>query len=162
MMVPRYNHVCLTVAHLDRSVAFYTSRFGLSVQRRDGPHEGPRVDAMTGVGDAALDVAFLTDGNFILELIHFTRSGGERRRALPANEVGSPHLAFVTDDVRGLYESWRADGVHFLSEPTYSKGRDAYSIMLTDPDGIMIEMLEHSALSDEQMSSARTEHAHVA
>ncbi|MDR7103663.1 VOC family protein [Croceicoccus sp. BE223] len=161
-MTPRYNHVCLTVGDLDRSVEFYSSRFGLSVQRRDGPHEGPRVDCMTGVEDAALDVAFLSDGNFILELICFTRSAGEHCRALPANEVGSPHLAFVTDDVRGLYESWRADGVHFLSEPTYSKGRDAYSVMLTDPDGIMIEMLEHSALCDDQLKRARREHTDVA
>ncbi|MFD2499987.1 VOC family protein [Rhizorhabdus histidinilytica] len=39
-MMTRYDHICLTVGDLDRSIAFYERYFGLKVVRRDAPHKG--------------------------------------------------------------------------------------------------------------------------
>ena len=155
-MRPQYNHVCLTVQNLDRAIDFYTRYFGLKPIRRDPPHSGDKVACMTGVADAALLAAFLSDGHLILELIQFTHAQGTRTQAAPANDVGCAHLGFVCADVRGIYEQWSQEGVQFLSAPQYSAKRNNYAVMLRDPDGIMIELLESAALSPEQIAQAQS------
>lgn len=155
-MQPHYNHVCLTVSDLERSIAFYEKYFGLKPVRRDPPHSGDKVSCMTGVGGGALLAAFLSDGHFILELIQFTTAQGTRTEAGAANEVGCPHLGFICANLPALYETWRKEGVHFLSAPQYSARRDSWSVMLRDPDGIMIELLETPALTDAQIAQAQS------
>jgi len=153
-MKPAYNHVCLTVGNLDRSVAFYERFFGLKPVRRDTVHSGPRVSKMTGVAEGELQAAFVSDGEFVLELIQFLGKSPGPAAARPANHVGTAHLGFVCEDVRAAHAAWSAEGVRFMCEPQYSVKRDRWSAMLRDPDGIMIELLEHAALTDEQMALA--------
>ena len=155
-MKPAYNHVCLTVGDIDRSVAFYKRYFGLKPVRRDPVHAGPRVSDMTGVAGGELKAVFLSDGDFVLELIQFLGESAVSASACPTNQVGAVHLGFVCDDVRAAHSAWSAEGVRLVCDPIYSAKRDRWSIMLRDPDGIMIEMLEHAALTDEQMATARS------
>lgn len=155
-MKTRYDHICLTVSDLDRSIAFYERYFGLKVVRRDKPHQGPIVECMTGVEGGELLAAFLTDGHLVMEMIQFTAARGGRSHGSPANEVGSPHIGFACDDVRAIYDAWRAEGVHFYAEPIVSRTRNTWSVMMADPDGIMIELREGPALTPEQMALAET------
>lgn len=148
-MPVRYDHVCLTVGDIERSIAFYGKYFGLRTVRRDKqPARGPAVDRMTGAEGCALEVCFMSDGRFVLELLQFVEAAGERAAGLPANEVGSPHLAFVVDDVRETWRAWSREGVRFNCEPVPSRG-DKWAVMLRDPDDIAIELVEASALTPE-------------
>jgi catechol 2,3-dioxygenase-like lactoylglutathione lyase family enzyme len=153
-MPTRYDHVCLTVGELDRSIAFYERYFGLKVVRRDAPHKGPVVECMTGVEGGELLAAFMTDGRFVLELIQFTAGQGERTSGSPANEVGSPHIGFACDDVRAIHAQWSAEGVRFHADPIVSRTRNTWSVMMADPDGITIELREGPALTPEQFALA--------
>ena len=154
-MEPAYNHVCLTVGDLDRSVSFYERYFGLKPVRRDPVHSGPRVSGMTEVAEGELQAAFVSNGEFVLELIQFLGKSARPEHARPANHVGTAHLGFVCEDVRAAHAAWSTEGVRFVCEPQYSAKRDRWSAMLHDPDGIMIELLEHAALTDEQLALAR-------
>lgn len=148
-MPVRYDHVCLTVGDIDRSVRFYEKYFGLQVVRRDKqPARGPMVDRMTQTEGGALQVCFMSDGRFILELLEFVQARGERSAGLPANEVGSPHLAFVVDDVRETHRAWSRDGVRFNCEPIPSRN-DTWAVMLRDPDDILIELIEADGMAPE-------------
>jgi len=150
-----YDHICLTVSDIDRSIAFYERYFGLTLVGRDPPHKGPVVECMTGIEGGELLAAFLTDGRFVLELTQFTAGQGRRIVGSPANEVGSPHIGFACDDVRAIHAQWSAEGVHFYAEPIVSRTRNTWSVMMADPDGIMIELREGPALTPEQFALAR-------
>ena len=71
------------------------------------------------------------------------------KRALQ-NAVGAPHIGFVVQDARGAYETLKSEGVEFCGEPVHSRTRNNYSVMLRDPDGIMIELRESPALKSVQ------------
>jgi catechol 2,3-dioxygenase-like lactoylglutathione lyase family enzyme len=148
--------MCLTVSDIDRSIAFYERYFGLKLVRRDQPHSGDVVDAMTSVKGGALLAAFVTDGHFVLEFTQFTEKRGERAVGLPANEIGCPHIGFAVDDVRETYRQWSAEGIHFNAPPIVSRTRNTWSVMMTDPDGIMIELREGPALPPEVMANLTT------
>lgn len=150
-----YDHVCLTVGDIDRSIAFYDKYFGLKVVRRDQPHSGELVDRMTGVVGGELLACFVSDGRFVLEMVQFTNKRGERTKGLPANEVGSPHIGFSVVDVRETYRVWSADGVKFLNPPVVSPRRGHWSVMMADPDGIAIELREGPAIPPDVMAKAR-------
>ena len=110
---------------------------------------------MTGVEGGELLAAFVSDGDLTLELIQFLAPSGGRGQSAAANDVGTPHLGFVCENVRAAHAAWNREGVHFFSEPLYSEKRDNWSVMMRDPDGIMIELLEHPALTAEQVDLAR-------
>lgn len=106
-MKPEHDHMSLTVGKLQRSVAFYERYFGLRPVRTDGVHKGERVEKMTGVKGGELRAAFVSDGDLTIELIEFSAARGKRSEALPANEVGAAHIAFVCEDVRLLFADGR-------------------------------------------------------
>ncbi len=149
-----FDHIAITVSDLDRSLAFYEKYFGLRLARRDQPHSGELVESMTGIVGGELLAAFATDGELTLEFIQFTRGQSGRTEGLAANEVGSPHLGFSVPDVRAAYAAMSADGVRFLAPPIVSPRRATWSVMLTDPDGIAIELREGPALPPEAKGAA--------
>lgn len=141
-----YDHVSLTVSSVDQSIEFYRQHFGFELARRDNPVSGELVDRLTSVVGGEVIAAFVTNGNLVLEFVEYTKRKGERPVVAP-NELGSPHIGFVVESVPAAYEELVAKGVHFFGEPVYHAKRDAYSVMLTDPDGIPIELRESRALN---------------
>ncbi len=153
-MKPSYDHMCLTVSDLERSIAFYDNYFGLKVVRRDPrAHSGALVRQMTGVDGAELMSVFLSDGHFTLELIQFTKAQGPASRGPTSNNVGAPHIGFCVDDVRRVYREWSAEGIAFNGEPIMSSRGDSWSAMMLDPDGVCIELRETVAVPAEMMAA---------
>lgn len=154
-MQAQYDHICLTVGDIDRSVAFYERYFGLTPVRRDPLHGGEMVECMTGVEGGSLFAVFMANGHLVLELIQFVDGRGGNDMAAGANSVGCPHIGFSVEDVREVYSAWAAEGVRFQGPPVLSKRHLKWSAMMFDPDGIMIELREGPALSAEQMALAQ-------
>jgi catechol 2,3-dioxygenase-like lactoylglutathione lyase family enzyme len=130
------HHVSLTVADVDRSIAFYR-RFGLELETR-GDTSGPDVEEGTGVPGAELDEAFLSGANVRLELIRYKDM--ESRKAPGNNTVGSAHVCFLVQNMHEVYEELRGAGVEFVSAP-HRQGKLDW-VYLKDPDGITVELLE--------------------
>jgi len=67
-MITGHNHTSLTVSDLERSIAFYTENLGFRVAERFEA-KGEGIERITALPGAHLNIAFLTLGDFRLELI---------------------------------------------------------------------------------------------
>lgn len=139
------HHVGLTVANLERSIAFYKGVFAGLELIGPWPHTGKGVGYVTGYRHCSVRQAFLRDtkSNVVIELLEYT-NGGEPID--PANgNSGAVHFCIVVDDLDATYDRLIASGHRFVSPPitTYKNeamhGRVTY---LIDPDGIRVELYE--------------------
>ncbi len=138
------HHTSLTVADLERSVAFYTA-LGLEVVLRQTPG-GTYLQRITGFPDARIKQAHLSlpGGGHRLELFEYVSPRGEPARSRNC-DPGNTHLAFVVDDLAALYEQLSVQGVEVVSPPiTVDDGANAgaKALYLRDPDGFTIELFE--------------------
>lgn len=138
------NHVGLTVADMDRSIAFYTGIFDVTVH---GPwtHSGAGVGIVTGYPGCSTRQAFLDFGrqDQRIELIEYTGGGSAID---PANgNAGAAHFCVVVADVDVIYETLLSRGCRFVSKPFSTPQNPIFCgrlVYLIDPDGIRIELFQ--------------------
>jgi catechol 2,3-dioxygenase-like lactoylglutathione lyase family enzyme len=130
------NHVGLSVSDLERSIDFYRE-LGFELDSRAEAF-GPDEAEGTGVPDAHLHIAYMTQPGMRLELIQYThiQSGTPPRN----DDVGSAHFCFEVSDITAAYEQMKHKGVSFVSPPHRYEG--IKWVYFTDPDGITMELLE--------------------
>jgi catechol 2,3-dioxygenase-like lactoylglutathione lyase family enzyme len=146
MTIRGLDHVSVTCADLERSLAFFNGVLGIPVRDR-GALVGPEIDAVLGVGGVAGRFADLELGEGrTLELLEY------RRPAAPPLDVavhrpGAGHLALRVDDVDGLAGRLRAAGFApgaavTLTQPGFWQG--ARILYVQDPDGAVVELIQRS------------------
>lgn len=116
----KFDHFNFNVLDMNRSISFYEKALNLhTVRTREGP-------------DGAFRLVFLGDGHsdFCLEL---TEVAG---RTTPYN-LGECefHLAFSTDDYKGLYQTHKDMGCICFENPAMGV------YFIEDPDGYWIEIV---------------------
>ncbi len=131
MALKGFEHVGMTVANIDTSLAFYVDLLGLSVVLRL-PDQG------------GAERCFLSAGNGMLEI------AAPGTGALPASDVtygraGLRHLTFAFDDIEKTYAMLEAAGVKMLEAPRAARSAGIVQkvAFCRDPDGIVIELCEH-------------------
>ena len=120
-------HLALRVAHLERSVAFYT-RVGYVV-----------IGDVPATELGTLTMLKLPDEEYVsLELVHDPEQG----RVAPG---GLHHVVVQVEDVHATVAHLAAQGVP-VEEPTSPDGTDDFwTAWLTDPDGYRIELVQWPA-----------------
>jgi catechol 2,3-dioxygenase-like lactoylglutathione lyase family enzyme len=140
----RFHHIGMTVANIERTLAFYSKVFGLE--------PGMTLDITAGPATAeALDlplhrqrVALITLGDVVMELIEFDppRRGYDGRQ----DDVGYAYPCFAVDDIDATYERLVAMGVTINRPPHESHGPDPVTgskfFIVKDPDGKNIEIVQ--------------------
>jgi glyoxylase I family protein len=126
--------VALSVADLDRSMAWYGRHLGFSVlERRSFP-------------ELKLSLAFLERDGFRLELVALDGSRDRREAAPdPANEAtlrGYVKLGFLQADIDPTLARLRAAGVPVVVGPFDEPERGLRSAIVTDPDGNLVQLFE--------------------
>lgn len=118
-------HVNLTVADLDRSIAFYSTLLDADVRwsRR---------------GEKESDAAHVGDDRFYIAL--FQAAAPERAPDPAYDHVGFNHFGMVVDDLEEMRNRLAALGIDPSSEADYEPGRRLYFF---DPDGIEVELVEY-------------------
>ena len=140
----RLTHVGLCVRDLARSVEFYCGALGfdeLSRMRVDGADTAQ----LLGVPDLVLDLVYLQRDGFRLELLSFPSPGvsgdGQPRQM---NALGFTHLSFRVDHAEDLIVQLERAGGRAWPEHTVTFGGGNRGLMVTDPDGNWLELIERT------------------
>jgi catechol 2,3-dioxygenase-like lactoylglutathione lyase family enzyme len=121
----KLEHVNLTVADLDRSVAFYRHLLDWDVR-----WEGQSLHGRAAhVGD---DDTYLA----LFEVPDRTRGTGAAY-----DHVGFNHVGFVVDDLDDARDRLRVAGAEITSEMDYDPGVHVYFL---DPDGYEVELVAYA------------------
>jgi lactoylglutathione lyase len=118
----KYLHTMVRVSDLDASIDFYCNKLGLvELRRRDVEAGRFTLVFLAAPGDEEAQVELTY--NWDPETLVGGRNFG--------------HLAYAVDDIYGLCEQLRADGVTINRPP-----RDGRMAFVRSPDGISIELLQ--------------------
>ena len=144
----RLTHVGLCVRDVERSSHFYCTALGF--QRIGDMHVTDDASArLLDVDGLALELVYLERDGFRLELLSFTEpgsTGGAEPR--PMNAIGFTHLSFRVDDVEALSAAIVEQGGRLLAERSVVFDGGNRGLILTDPDGTLLELIERTPRTD--------------
>ncbi len=139
-----FSHAGITVADLDRSIAFYEllgyEMFARWVRTEEYLRE------LVGYPTVEMHAAVLRNDNVgvFLELLEYRNI--ERKEIDPSNgNPGTAHICLFVKGLEPLWERLKAAGVEAVSEPvspTVGPNKGALAIYLIDPDGYRVELVE--------------------
>lgn len=138
----RLEHVALSVADLERSIAFYRDVMGLELARIiDCPPEMGLGD-VAGMPGCRARIAHLQSGSAMLELFEYQDPRGkplpsERRQA----DHGLIHMGFTSNDVRADFARLKEKGVTFFGDPVEFRP-GVWIVYFYGPDGEACELRE--------------------
>ena len=139
-MIVGIEHIGLSVADLDRSLAFYRDLMGFELLRvLDCTPEGDLGTVVGMPGCCARIAHLLLDGR-MLELFEYAEPRGrvQREDARQADH-GWIHMGLTSSDVCGDYARLRDAGVAFLSEPVEFRP-GVWIVYFKGPDGEVVEL----------------------
>ncbi len=143
------HHVGLTVADLERSIAFYGGTLGMILLRRRPDVDNDYVALQTGYPGVVLNVASfkVTPDSFqSLEVVQYMNHVGPPAETA-TNRSGNSHLCLTVDDLCACHADLLTKGVRFKSEPvTITAGPNAGGLVVYfyDPDGYTLELFQPS------------------
>ncbi len=141
-MIKGINHVALSVANLERSLAFYRDLLGFEVIRILECNLEMRLGDVNGMPDSTARIAHLYLGDNMLELFEYNHPRGkpissDRTQA----DHGLIHLGLTSTDARADYARLKEHGVKFLSEPIEFRP-GVWIFYFYGPDGEVCELRE--------------------
>ncbi len=138
------DHTGITVANLERSLAFWRDVLGFELSHR--PHQrGELAHQITGVSGAEISIAVLKGYGHKIELLEYLEPSDREHFHPRPCDVGSVHVAFVVDDLDAVLGSITASGWKAAGHPqTLNAGPNAGKrvVYVRDPDGTTIEFMQ--------------------
>jgi len=138
------DHTGITVANLERSLAFWRDVLGFQLSHR--PHQtGDFASEITGVPGAEISIAVLKGYGHKIELLEYLAPSDRKRVALRPCDVSSVHVAFTVDDLDAVLTTIAASGWRAAGQPqTLTAGPNAGKrvVYVRDPDGTTIEFMQ--------------------
>ena len=135
------NHIGLTVADLDESLAFYREVVGMKDVYTDLKMGGEWFDQLTENRGAVIRVAQLELEGVNLQLVEYTEAKGERLPLLHRN-VGNPHICLNSTGVAERHAAMSAAGRYKVSPLVTIADTGTRSFYVTDPNGVLVEFIE--------------------
>lgn len=145
-MLRGVHHAGITVADMDRTLAFYRDILGLTVFR-DMIRSGPTLAGIVGYPNARIRIAYCgvpgdTAGVELLQYLEPTGEGigGE------TNRPASGHVCFAVDDADEIFQRIVEAGFQPRSEApvqvTEGPNTGAKAFYVRDPDGFTVEFIQ--------------------
>jgi catechol 2,3-dioxygenase-like lactoylglutathione lyase family enzyme len=140
------SHVGLTVADLDRSLAFWRDQLGLR-ERGRGVVEWKHLDRIVGLAGTEIEWAELElpEGTFI-ELFCYRKPPGSPLPPGAINQPGRTHVCLEVEGIDALLGRLRAAGYPSQSPEPVQIPRGDYRgykcAYVLDPDGVTVELSE--------------------
>lgn len=124
-------HTGISVADLDRSIAWYASLLGFQLRSR------------SHAADLDCELCFLERDGFQLELFQYRSPRPLPPERRHPNEdlktIGTKHIAFAVDDLSALLAHCAAAGADVVFSAQRAGNRMCF---LRDPDGVLIEFIQ--------------------
>jgi catechol 2,3-dioxygenase-like lactoylglutathione lyase family enzyme len=144
----RLDHVSVTTADLEASIAFYRDLLRLPLVGR-GESEGPELETMVGAPGTRLRWAELAlGGGQTLELLHYLAPSGDAIEPRPW-APGATHIGLAVEDLDALVAELEAAGVAMRSRPVElseeGEWKGVRCLYATDPDGVIVELVQRPA-----------------
>src|SRR5436190_19462419 len=138
------DHTGITVANLERSLAFWRDVLGFEFSHR-AHQTGELASEITGVPGAEISLAVLRAPGHKIELLEYLAPPERRRGDLKPCDVGSVHVALTVDDLDAVLSSIAASGWTMADEPqTLKTGPKAGKRVDygPDPEGTTTEFMQ--------------------
>ena len=136
-MFHRIEHTALSVASLDRSLAFYRDLIGMEVVF-DIDFSDERLGVVNGLAGCKARVVHLKLGPSVLELFEYREPRGRNLQQRQC-DIGYMHICFRVTQIHALCASLKARGVAFFSEPLAVRP-GTFIVYFSGPDGEVCEM----------------------
>jgi len=139
----RFDHVGVVVDDLDAVAAFFLA---LGFERDGGTLvEGEVVDKINGLDGVRADVLMVRtpDGSGKLELVKY-HSPADKNGAhpLPPNRLGFRHICIEVNDLRGIVDRLRDEGLDTVGE-IQDYGNIYRLVYVRGPEGLIVEFAEN-------------------
>jgi catechol 2,3-dioxygenase-like lactoylglutathione lyase family enzyme len=138
----RFDHVGITVAHLDAATAFFVG-LGFEIEGRM-VMEGDFVDTVIGIPDSRSEIVMLRlpDGGTGLELSSFIQPDHEPGSpAAMSTELGLRNVMFEVDDLDAIVDRLAADGYGLIGG--IGRYEDIWRMAyVRGPEGIIVALAE--------------------
>jgi len=136
-MFHRIEHTALSVADMDRSLAFYRDLIGME-EVFDVDFSDERLGFLNGLTGCKARVVHLKLGPSVLELFEYREPRG-RNLGQRQCDLGYMHIGFRVTDIHEQYRSLKEHGVKFFSEPLELRP-GTFIVYFQGPDGEVCEM----------------------
>jgi lactoylglutathione lyase len=120
----KWDHMGIKSSDVDRSLRFYTDILGLEMQEEL----------------EILGKRFYFVGNDTVSIEIEAGNPGDTQ-VDPRTQNGLYHLAFTVDDVEGLVDRLKSEGIPIALEP-FSTRPDRIVAFVEDPDGAFIQLIQ--------------------
>ena len=138
------DHTGITVANLERSLAFWRDVLGFEPSHR-AHHTGDLAGEVTGVPGAEILLAVLKGYGHKIELLEYLAPSDRKHIYLRPCDVGSVHVALTVDNLDAVLSAIAASGWKAAGKPqTLKTGPNAGKrvVYVRDPDGTIIEFMQ--------------------
>ena len=142
MKIRMLTHIGICVSDLDRSTAFYRDVLGCKQVGRLVA-SGPMTEHILALEGVELEAVYLERDGVRLELLHFRSPGHQGPDSpRPVNQLGLTHISLRVEDMEAVCDAIEAAGGRVLRERSRADCVPAGLKMATDPDGMLIELIE--------------------
>ncbi len=138
------DHTGITVANLERSLAFWRDVLGFELSHR-AHHTGDLASEVTGVPGAEILLAVLKGYGHKIELLEYLAPSDQKHVDLRPCDVGSVHVALTVDNLDPVLSAIAASDWKAAGKPqTLKTGPNAGKrvIYVRDRDGTTIEFMQ--------------------
>ncbi len=137
------NHTSFTVSDTAAIAEWYCEMLDFTIVSVDTRPQDYS-EKVTGIPGADLRIVYIKGGGYHIELVEYVGAPGVRIDTA-TNNVGSAHIAYNVNDLKGMYEALAPRGVRFVSEPvpvTQGPNTGGFVVYIEDPDGNTLELIE--------------------
>ncbi len=137
------NHTSFTVSDAAAIAAWYCEMLDFTIVSVDTRPQDYS-EKVTGIPGADLRLVYILGGGYHIELVEYVGAPGVRIDTA-TNNVGSAHIAYNVNDLKGMYDALAPRGVRFVSEPvpvTQGPNTGGFVVYIEDPDGNTLELIE--------------------
>src|SRR6266513_2502151 len=150
------DHTGITVANLDRSLAFWRDVLGFELSHR-AHHTEDLASEVTGVPGAEISIVVLKGYGHKIELLEYLAPSNRKHVHLRPCDVGSVHVALRVDNLDAVLSAIAASGWKAAGKPQTLKSgpntgkRVAY---VRDPEGTTIEFMQQEETEGQNVQNS--------